>query len=388
MKVPITKAVFDESDLNIIQEPLKTGWVVQGPYVKKFEEMFANFTGARQAISCSSCTTGLHIALAALEIKAGDEIIVPSFTWVATANVVEYQGARVVFCDIDRDTFNIDINQLKTKLTTKTKAIIPVHLFGLAANMSEIMQLAKEHQLAVVEDAACGFGSYYKGTHVGNFGDFGVFSFHPRKAITTGEGGMILTSNEKNAHLSRSLRDHGASKSDLTRHMAKSAFLLSEFNLLGFNYRMTDIQGALGVSQMQKAKWIQDQRTQRAARYQEALKDLAWLRLPYVPEGSIHGYQSFVCWFQPEEANLKNLERLNNMRNELMLDLEEKGISTRQGTHAVTTLGYYQKKYQIKSTDYPNAYMADRLTITLPLYAQMTNEEQDYVIDHLRKCRL
>jgi dTDP-4-amino-4,6-dideoxygalactose transaminase len=387
MKVPITRAVFDESDLALIQEPLKSGWVVQGPFVKKFEDTFAEFTGAKNAIACSSCTTGLHIALAALGLGPGDEVIVPAFTWVATANAVEYQGARVVFCDIDRETFNIDVGELKTKISPKTKALIPVHLFGLPANMSEIMRLAAKHRLAVVEDAACGFGSYFKGRHVGTFGDFGVFSFHPRKAITTGEGGMILTADDRHASAARSLRDHGSSKSDLARHDAKAAFLLAGFNQLGFNYRMTDIQGALGVSQMAKAPWIQEQRVRCAERYRTLLKDIDWLKLPRVSEDSVHGYQSFVCRFEPEEPSLKNVERLTGMRNKLLLDLEEEGVSTRQGTHAVTTLGYYRNKYGVRPADFPNALLADRLTVTLPVYAQMSEEEQAYVVDRIGKLR-
>jgi dTDP-4-amino-4,6-dideoxygalactose transaminase len=393
MKIPITKAVFDEKDLQIVQEPLKTGWVVQGQYVKAFEDKFVSFTGAKYAIACSSCTTALHISLAVLGIGPGDEVIVPAFTWIATANSAEYLGAKAIFCDIDIQTFNIDVKQIEEKITSKTKAIIPVHLFGLSAEMETIMSIARKHNLFVVEDAACGFASKYNDIHVGNFGDFGCFSFHPRKAITTGEGGMILTSDSKRAELCRSLRDHGASKSDLARHSNKAAFLLSEFNHLGYNYRMTDIQGAIGVTQMEKANWIQERRTNCAKRYDLLLKDVEWLKTPYTPENCIHGYQSYVCLFQPEQPivsfhslqTLKNVEKLNDKRNELMLKLEEIGISTRQGTHAVTTLGFYQKKYGIKNEDFPNAFISDRLTITLPVYAQMTEEEQNYVVDNLKK---
>jgi dTDP-4-amino-4,6-dideoxygalactose transaminase len=384
MKVPITRVVFDEKDLQAVQQPLLSGWVVQGPYVKTFEEAFARFTGANHAIACSSCTTALHISLAALGVGPGDEVIVPAFTWVATANAAEYLGARAVFCDIDLGTFCMDVSQLEKKITPRTRTIIPVHLFGLSADMDPILDLAHRYNLHVVEDAACGFGAFYKGNHVGNFGEFGCFSFHPRKAITTGEGGMILTGDPKRAELCRSLRDHGASKSDLVRHQNKAAFLLSEFNHLGYNYRMTDIQGALGVSQMEKATWIQQQRINRAKRYDRLLKEIVWLRIPSVPKNCIHGYQSYVCLFQPELPSLKNLAWLAHQRNGLMLKLEEVGVSTRQGTHAVTTLGFYQKKYGIRDEDFPQALLADRLTMTLPLYAQMTDEEQDYVVDSLK----
>ena len=235
----------------------------------------------------------------------------------------------------------------------------------------------------VIEDAACGFGAYYKNSHVGHIGDFGCFSFHPRKAITTGEGGMILTNNAERAALCRSLRDHGASKSDLARHTGKKAFLLSEFNHLGYNYRMTDIQGAIGVQQMAKAAWIQEQRTKRAQRYDQLLKDVEWLVTPTVPENFMHGYQSYVCLFQPEEITSDNYRQLHELRNELMKRLEKVGVSTRQGTHAVTALGYYRQKYGVKNKDYPKALFADHLSLSLPLYAQMKDEEQNYVIHHL-----
>ncbi len=383
MKIPITKAVFDENDTQLILEPLKTGWVVQGPFVKQFEDAFASFTGSAYAIATSSCTTALHLSLCALGIGTGDEVIVPAFTWIATANVVEYTGARPVFCDIDLQTYNIDVKQVQAQISPRTKAIIPVHLFGLSAEMKTLQGIAKDHNLRIIEDAACGFDARYSGQHVGTFGDFGCFSFHPRKAITTGEGGMILTQDLKLAETCRSLRDHGASKSDLARHQAKAAFLLSEFNHLGFNYRMTDIQGALGVAQMRKGQWIQEQRNARATRYDRLLREFAWLRRPAVPEDSQHGYQSYVCLFAPEIPIPASLEHLHELRNCLMMRLEELGISTRQGTHAITTLGYYQKKYSIRNSDFPNALLADRLTITLPLYAQMSDEEQDYVAESL-----
>jgi dTDP-4-amino-4,6-dideoxygalactose transaminase len=251
--------------------------------------------------------------------------------------------------------------------------------------MPPLLEWASQHDLNVVEDAACGFGAHSLGQHVGTFGDFGCFSFHPRKAITTGEGGMLLTQDAGLAELCRSLRDHGASKSDLSRHQGKAAFLLSEFNHLGFNYRMTDLQGAVGVAQMQKAAWIQQQRTARAKRYGQLLSPLPWLQPPQVPADMQHGFQSYVCLFAPEHPTPQNAGRLNEMRNQLMLRLENLGISTRQGTHAVTTLGYYQNKYGIRDEDFPGALLADRLSLTLPLYAQMTDSEQDYVVENLEQ---
>lgn len=384
MKIPITKVVLDDHEMQLIQEPLKTGWVVQGPYVKQFEEKFARFTGAKFAAATTSCTTALHLSLASLDVGPGDEVVVPAFTWVSTANVAVYMGAKPVFCDIDLDTFNIDPARLDACLTAQTKAVIPVHLFGLAADMDAVMQRARRHGLYVVEDAACGFGAYYRGRHVGTFGETGCFSFHPRKAITTGEGGMILTQDEARIAACRMLRDHGAGRTDLARHTGKAGFLLAAYDHLGYNYRMTDIQGAMGVAQMDKAAWIQERRTQRARRYDALLADVDWLRTPAVPAECTHGYQSYVCLFRPEEPTLANVARLHDRRNALMAALEAEGIATRQGTHAVTTLGYYHEHYGIRAEDYPNALLADRLSLSLPLYAQMTDEEQDYVVDRLK----
>jgi dTDP-4-amino-4,6-dideoxygalactose transaminase len=318
-----------------------------------------------------------------LGIKEGDEVIVPAFTWVSTANAVEYTGAKTVFCDIDLRTFNIDVNQIEEKITDKTKIILPVHLFGLPVDMDSIMSISKKHNLKIVEDAACGLGSYYKNKHVGNFGDLGCFSFHPRKAITTGEGGMITTQSNGLNKLCRMLRNHGE---EINREQSKNGddLLLSEFNVLGYNYRMTDIQGALGVSQIEKVEWVQKQRTERAKRYDALLKDFNWLKNPFHSEDFRHGYQSYVCLFQPEEITMSSIDELSSMRNKLMHELQKKGISTRQGTHAVHSLGYYKKKYGIMKEDYPNAMFADRLSLALPLYPQMTDEEQEYVTWNLK----
>lgn len=380
MKIPITKPFFGPEELRAIQLPLESGWVVQGPFVQQFEEKFSSFIGARFSIATSSCTTALHVAVASMGLKPGDEVIVPAFTWVATANVVEYMGAKPVFCDVRLDTFNLDTSWIDTLITPQTVGIIPVHLFGLCADMGAIQQIAEKHSLWVVEDAACALGGYYGGRHAGTFGDMGCFSFHPRKSITTGEGGMIITEQQKFDRMARILRDHGASRSDLDRDAGKGGFLLAAYNHLGYNYRMTDIQGALGCAQMDRAKWLLAERARRARLYDEMLAQLGWLQKPLVPEGYLHGYQAYVCLFQPEEPTLDNVARLHERRSGLMTRLEAKGIATRQGTHAPVLLGYYAQKYGLRPEQFPNAYIADRLSVTLPLYPQMTDEEQAAVV--------
>ncbi len=367
MKIPIAKPNFNEKEKNAVASVLDSGWVVQGPRVAEFEEMICKYTGAKFAKATTSCTTALHLALLASDIGPGDEVIVPSFTYVATANVIEYVGAKPVFVDIDIKTFNIDPSQVEAKITSKTKAIIPVHLFGLCADMDPILALAQKHNLRVIEDAACGLGGWYKGKHAGTMGDCGALSFHPRKSITTGEGGMLLTNNSEVAEKVEAMRSHGATISDLQRH-EKRGFLLPEFNILGFNYRMTEMQGAIGVEQIKKFGEILAQKRKLATVYDKALKDL--LETPYVPQGLEHGYQSYVCLFQGS----------NIARNQLMAYLEDRGIATRQGTHAVHTLGYYKNKYGLSDSDYPRSLRADKLSIALPLYKNISDAEQQYVI--------
>jgi perosamine synthetase len=393
MRIPITKPYFGEEERKAVLEPLESGWVVQGPKVAEFEKCFAEFSGARFAIATSSCTAALHLSLVALGIGPGDEVLLPSFTFVATANAVEYTGATPVFCDIDLETFNLNVRQVEEKLTSKTKAVIPVHLFGLSANMEAILEIANRQGLRIIEDAACGFGTLCKGKHVGNFGTTGCFSFHPRKAITTGEGGMIVTGDPDLMATFRSLRDHGALKSDLVRHVDLGGSLLPEFTRLGYNYRLTDLQAALGVAQMNVAREILRVRRKRAERYDDLLKDERWLRLPQVPPDYVHSYQSYVCLLQPQNASwglrkpsLEEIATMHKKRNQVMERLGEKGIAVRQGTHAVHTLGYYRGKYHLSPGHCLMALIADRTSITLPLYVQMTDEEQDLVVRELRTC--
>jgi perosamine synthetase len=383
MNVPIARTSLTEAEIQSVLVPLRSGWLVQGPMVREFEEKWCSFTGAKHSIAVTSCTTALHLSLAALGLQPGDEVIVPAFTWVATANVVEHLGARVVFCDIDLNTFNLDVEQIEPKITAKTKAVIPVHLFGLAAEMNLINQLAKKHGLWVVEDAACGFGSRYHGQHVGTLGDAGCFSFHPRKAITTGEGGMITTNDGDLAERLRRLRDHGASISDLQRHLGARPYLLANHPDAGYNQRMTDMQAALGSAQMERGEAIIAERQQLAKKYDEAFAGLQWLATPIHQAGLEHGYQSYPCLYQPERITPESVSRINKKRNDWMDRLQQVGISTRPATHAVHMLTFYRDKYGLKPNDFPNAYAANDCSISLPLFHGMTEAEQSFVIEQV-----
>ncbi|HWI17103.1 MAG TPA: DegT/DnrJ/EryC1/StrS family aminotransferase [Vicinamibacterales bacterium] len=384
MNIPITKPVFGDEERVAVCAPLDSGWVVQGPYVAKFEQQFAAFTRAKHAIAASSCTTALHLAVVALGLKPGDEVIVPAFTWVATANVVEYERATPIFCDIDIATFNIDVTRIEALITPRTVGIIPVHMFGLSADMGPILDIARRHKLWVVEDAACGFNAWYHGQHAGTIGDAGCFSFHPRKSITTGEGGMVTTNRDDLDTLSRSLRDHGASRTDLQRHQSKGAFLLAAYDHVGYNYRMTDIQGAMGCAQMDRVPGIIAGRAARARAYDEALAEVPWLERPVVPPGYVHGYQAYVTLFRPETPSMKNLDALHERRNDVMASLEAKGIATRQGSHAPVLQGYFAKTYKLRPEQFPHACFAEKISLTLPLYPQMTEAEQAYVLSELK----
>lgn len=388
MIVPIARTGLTEAEIASVLESLRSGWLVQGPKVREFEAKWSEFTGAEHSIAVTSCTTALHLSLAALGFGPGDEAIVPAFTWISTANVVEHLGGRVVFCDIDLDTFNLDPAQVEAKITPRTRAILPVHLFGLASPMNAISALAQAHGLWVVEDAACGFGSRYHGQHVGAFGNTGCFSFHPRKAITTGEGGMITTNDSRLADQLRRLRDHGAAISDRQRHLGPRPYLLADHPDAGYNQRMTDIQAALGSAQMDRAGRIVSERQRLAARYDQAFADLDWLQTPACLEGYEHGYQSYPCLFQADHvkvaaasANTKAIKAINAVRNDWMDQLQQQGISTRPATHAVHMLSFYRDKYGLKPEDFPNAFAANDCSISLPLFHGMTEMEQGWLVE-------
>src|SRR5256885_13023180 len=251
LNIPITKPSLGEEEARAPYESIRSGWVTQGPKVAAFEKAVAAYVGAKHGIATTSCTTGLHLALATAGIGPGDEVIVPSFTFIASANAILYTGATVVFCEIDPRTFNADPADIEKRITKKTKAIMPVDQIGLGCDIDAINDIAKRHGVDVVEDAAPTIGGTYKGRRVGSNAHQTVFSFHPRKAITTGEGGMITTDDEALAEKARKLRAHAMSVSDLDRHKADRV-ILEEYEELGFNYRMTDIQASIGLVQLRR----------------------------------------------------------------------------------------------------------------------------------------
>jgi perosamine synthetase len=364
-----------EEEWQATREPLISGWLTQGPKVAEFERGFKARHKVRHAHATSNCTTGLHLILVALGIGPGDEVIVPAFTWVATANVVVYCGATPVFADVDRATNNIDADDVRRKVTSRTKAVIAVHLFGLCADM-DALRAALPENIPIVEDAACAAGASYKGGEAGALGIAAAFSFHPRKSITTGEGGMVTTNDDELAQTIDMLRNHGASVSEEQRHHGPRPYLLPDFNLLGFNYRMTDLQGAVGVVQLSKLDRFISERQKWAEYYREHLNGIPWLRLPIFPNTGTHAWQAFVTYVDPALAP--------KARNDIMEELKEAGIATRPGTHAVHMLGFYRERFGTSADDCPAARDCDANTMAIPLHNRMEKADYDRVIQALR----
>jgi len=366
--IPIAKPYLTEDEAQAAYDTILTNWITQGPKVAEFEEKFANYTGAIHAVAVSNCTTGLHLSMIVAGVKTGDEVICPSMSYIATANCIKYVGATPVFAEVGED-YNIDIEDVKNKITPKTKAILIVHQIGMPADIDAFTQLCKDKNLILIEDAACAIGSSYKGAKIGSHSDLVCFSFHPRKVISTGDGGMVTTSNQAFADRMKLLRQHGMSVNDRVRHQS-STVIFEDHLEVGYNYRMTDIQAAVGIKQLEKLDWIVEERRKIAQKYLEGLKDIDCIRLPVEKEGKYYNVQSFSIYLKincPIE------------RNTLMQELLNKGISTRRGIMTIHRETAYSsdKIYLPISED-----LADR-SIVIPLYVGMSDEDIEFVIDSL-----
>jgi dTDP-4-amino-4,6-dideoxygalactose transaminase len=344
-------------------EVLRSGNLVQGKYVKEFENSLCNYLNIKNAVVVSSGTAALHLSLLSLDIKEGDEVIVPAFTFPATANVVELVGAKPIFVDIKLDDYCINTTKIKEKITSKTKVIILVHEFGHAAKMDEIIKIAKHYNLKIVEDAACALGAEFGNQKVGTFGDIGCFSFHPRKAITTGEGGVIVTNNDELAEKLRVLRNHGISHED-----GKIDFIAA-----GLNYRMTDFQAALGLEQM---KYLDDDiknRIELAKEYNKQLSDIEWIKTPELFDNRRMVYQTYHILVD---------DKIN--RDVLIAYLREKNIEVNYGAQALNCVKFYKEKYRLTSESNPNATNAFYKGIALPMGNHISSENMEYISNILK----
>jgi dTDP-4-amino-4,6-dideoxygalactose transaminase len=367
--IPVARPSFGLQEEKAVLEVLRSGWVSQGPRVAEFEQRFAEYVGAAHAVTVSSCTTALHLALLAAGVKPGDEVLCPSLSFIATANSIVYAGARPVFVDVDRSTYNMDPNCIESAITPKTTAILAVHQVGLPSPLSAICEIASRNGLGVVEDAACAIGSEYQGRRVGlPHSSIACFSFHPRKILTTGEGGMITTADEDMANRIRRLRQHGMTVSDLTRHSSRQV-VTESYDEVGYNYRMTDVQAAIGLVQLQRLDEMLARRRWLASRYSQFLAGVEWLVPPFEPAECRHNFQSYM-------VRLKNNAPLT--RDELMQELLDRGVSSRRGIMAI----HRERPYRTENWDIrlPTTNSVTDSTIVLPLFHEMTDDEQTYVI--------
>jgi len=370
--IPIAKPYLTTEEAHAAYDTILTGWITQGPKVEEFERKFASYVGTKYAVALSNCTAALHLALIVAEIGSGDEVICPSLSYIATANAIRYVGATPIFAEVEPESYNLDPADTEKRITSKTSAILLVHQIGMPANIESFKNLCQKYNLKLIEDAACAAGSSYQNSKIGIHSDLVCFSFHPRKVITTGDGGMITTNRKDYEQRLKLLRQHGMSISDRERHQ-NSKIVFEDHLELAYNYRMTDIQAAVGIKQLEKLDWIVQERRKIAKIYHERLKELDFIRLPDEKEGYFSNYQSYSIY-------LKDNSPLT--RNALMQQLLDHGIATRRGimtSHRETAYKY------LEGVNLPVSEDLQDNSILLPIYVPMTDREIDYVIDSILK---
>ena len=380
--IPITRPLLGDEESEAAAAVVRSGWVAQGPRVGEFERAVADYCGAAHAVAVSSGTAALHLALSALGIGPGDEVICPSMSFVATANAICMSGTRPVFADVERASYNLDPSAAEKMIGRATKAILIVHQIGLPADLSRFFEIGRRHGLPIIEDAACALGSSYRGRPIGGHcviedgqaeggSAAACFSFHPRKVITTGEGGMVLTDRPELAQRLRRLRNHGMSESPRERHDSRE-LIVPSYAELGYNYRMSDIQAAVGIEQMKRLDGIVRRRRRLAGRYDAALADHPWLRGPFVSDHVQTNYQSYA-------ASLADDAPVG--RDELIARLREQGVAAGAGI----MLAHRQKPHrEHRGADtLPVSEEAHERSLLLPLYPQMSDEELEQVVDSL-----
>jgi perosamine synthetase len=373
--IPLARPCFGPEEEAAVAEVLRSGWVAQGPTTARLEEEFAALVGARHAIATSSCTTALHLAVIACGVGRGDEVVLPSFTFPATANAVLYERGTPVLVDVDPATLNVDPEAVRRAIGPRTKAVLAVHLFGAPCEIARLRAICDERGVALIEDAACAVGTRFEGAPIGSFGDVACFSFHARKIVTCGEGGMITTADDGKADLLRSLRTHGVDRPAEARHAEGLSPGIAEYVRLGYNYRLSDVQSAVLRVQLRRLAGFLDERERLAARYDEGFRTLHGLRLPPRREGARHSFQSYVVV----------LERDAPVEPDALTGaLAAAGISTRVGTYAVHRQPYLRGTPGVPAR-LPFAEEAAERSVALPMYNGMTRTDQDAVLDAVRR---
>lgn len=372
--LPIAKPYLTKEEAQAAYDTILTGWITQGPKVDEFEKKFAQYVGSKYAVAVSNCTTGLHLAMIVAGIGPDDEVICPSMSYIATANSIKYVGAKPVFAEIIPETYNLDPVDTERKITSKTKAILLVHQIGMPGDIAAFQKLAAKYNLKLIEDAACAAGSAYDGKKIGSHSDLVCFSFHPRKVISTGDGGMVTTNNEAYAERMKSLRKHSMSVNDWARH--GSAKLIFEDHVeVGYNYRMTDIQAAVGIKQLEKLDWIVEERRKIAMQYHEAFKDIDCIQLPIEEDGYFSNYQSYSILLK-DDCPIS--------RNDLMQKMLDDEIATRRGI--MTSHRETAYKAECVGLSLPVSEKAADNSIILPLFVPMEQADIEKVIESFKLC--
>jgi len=368
--------LIEEDDIAEVVDTLKSNWIAKGPKTHEFEKQFAEYIGVKHAIALNSCTAALHLSLVAAGLGVGDEVITTPMTFAASANIIIHTGATPVFADIDPVTMNIDINEIRKKITPRTKAIIPVHVAGHPCEMDEIMDLAREHNLFVLEDAAHAVYTQYKGKLIGSIGNATAFSFYATKNLATGEGGMVTTNDDALAEKIRILSTHGMSRNAWNRYSATGSWYY-EILYPGFKYNMADIQAALGITQLAKLERMQGVRLQIAERFNEAFSKMPELEIPVTKDYARHAWHLYILKL--------NLEKLSIDRAQFIEELKLEQIGTSVHFIPLPMHPYYRDTFNFQKGDFPQAEAMFERIISLPLYPKMSMQDTEDVIEAVQK---
>ena len=368
-QVPFSKPLLGDREVNAVSRALRSGWITQGPLVEQFEASVARYVGGGHGVATCNATAALHLAMHVLGIGPGDEVVVPSFTFIATANAVAHCGATPVFADVDAATFNIDPDSLSSVVTKRTKVVVVVHQFGLPADLERLSEVAASHGLMLIEDAACALGSRYDVKRIGGHSPMVCFSFHPRKVVTTGEGGMIVTRDRSLAERLRRLRHHGMDRSDWQRHRAPS-FERESYSEIGFNYRMSDVAAAVGLAQMERIDTIVAARRRLARIYDHAFSEVKCIRLATCQGRAVSNAQSYAICLADDAPIL---------RDALVSRLRARGIAAKAGPRAIHMEPCYRDRSD--HADLPQSRRLSDSMILLPLFPTLSDDQQKQVVE-------